>query len=544
MSTFKRVVLTGTLRAESNLHIGSGEDEDIPDGQSLYNELVLDAKGLAYIPASSLRGLLRSRIEDSAIRQKLFGLGRQEVDSEQTGNSGHARIYDALIDPETRASRIISRTSIDPLTAAAKEHHLSAHRVIEPGAEFSVHIALDHPGKPEIEALLVALSGFGTAPDCQIGKGKSVGQGRLNWQLGEIRVLSEAKLKQWLSTSRNPASKAQSTTAKYKNIDEADVIEGNKTTLLKLFEPETFAIPNAVSGWKSREVVLNVESPILINDPARIEAREKLYDLLKEELDRNNLPRSFIELKLRIDRLASFLDGVDDPKCVREIQTDLAEFSARCDKPTDPTDKKALKDDFGQLVARFENPSISDAMYMRHQHQACIPGSTLKGWARGQCRKIMLTLQDSKDGKGVDQLLDTIFGGTEHGAGCLRFDDALADVDEAKHLHPQTFNAVDRFTGGVKPGALFNVEAAWPEAFAGTVHYRADLLKGWMKILLLYVLRDAEQGDLVVGWGKSKGFGRLRLKPVLKDLDFFDESSLELWHQLLLDRLNQTKATS
>ncbi|MGH8550077.1 MAG: RAMP superfamily CRISPR-associated protein, partial [Methylococcales bacterium] len=127
MSAYKRVFLTGTLRAESNLHIGSGEDEAIPGAEALCNEVALDAQERPFIPASSLRGFLRSRIDNSAIRQSLFGLGRQETDSEQTGNSGHARIYDALINPETRASRIISRTSIDPLTAAAKEHHLSTH---------------------------------------------------------------------------------------------------------------------------------------------------------------------------------------------------------------------------------------------------------------------------------------------------------------------------------------------------------------------------------------------------------------------------------
>ncbi|MGH8498417.1 MAG: RAMP superfamily CRISPR-associated protein, partial [Methylococcales bacterium] len=527
---------------ESNLHIGSGEEKSIADEESLYNEWVVDANGLPYIPASSLRGWLRSRIENLDICKKLFGLARQKAESDDAGNSGHARIYDALINREHPMARILSRTSIDPLTAAAKEHHLASHRVIEPGAEFSVHIELDHPEKAESEALLGALAGFGTASDWRLGQGKSIGQGKLSWQLGEVRVLRKENLKQWLRKSSIAASRPQQRRARYRKLDVFDRMEHNQNALLDFFKVETFSVQYPLSKWDSRELALQVESPILINDPERVKAREKQYEILKSELLGDKTPQSFEELKQRIDASISLLKDFDDPRWVCEIRSHLVAFRTHCDKCEDPHNKTVLKELFDQVLNQFHKPNLPDEMYMRHRQGACIPGSTLKGWVRGQCRKILLTLQDVKDDKTVDGMLNEIFGDTDRDPQRVRFDDALSDVDEEKELHAQTFNAVDRFTGGVKPGALFNVEAIWPKAFRGTIHYRAERLEDWMKILLLYVLRDAEEGDLVLGWGKSKGYGRLTLKPMFKYLDSLHESTLELWHDLLLHRLNQKEA--
>lgn len=112
--------------------------------------------------------------------------------------------------------------------------------------------------------------------------------------------------------------------------------------------------------------------------------------------------------------------------------------------------------------------------------------------------------------KQADQLLDQLFG-SKDGAGQVRFYDALVPFT-ADDVHLQTFNAVDRFTGGVKDSALYKAKALWvQEAFTGRIAYRQDKLTGWMQLLLLFAWRDAEEGDLVLGWGKSKGYGRVKL---------------------------------
>ena len=167
-----------------------------------------------------------------------------------------------------------------------------------------------------------------------------------------------------------------------------------------------------------------------------------------------------------------------------------------------------------------------DHYFMREGNQAIIPGSTLKGWVRARCRKILLTLL-TKDhatleheqtilSKTADELLNQLFGSTNQ-RGIITFHSAKAEFSEANDnektdIHQQTFIAVDRFTGGVKDGALFSVEAIWAKKpFQGEISYDESKLKNWMKLLLLFVLRDAMQGDLVLGWGKSRGYGQLTL---------------------------------
>ena len=544
MSFYKRAVLTGTLTTCTNLHIGSGEYRPSTVLETGYSELALDAQQQPYIPASSLRGFLRSRVEDSSICKTLFGLGRQPAESEEGGNSGHVRLYDALIKYSIHATKMISRTSINPITAAAKEHHLSTYQVIEPGAEFSVNIELDNINKKEIESLLLALSELNNDVDGLLGKGRSIGQGKLKWELAEVKVLTQAKLKEWLKTTQKQDSQRKKSRAKYKKTDQVDMIEGDAKALHRYFEPEAFALRDAISTWKPIEVFLKVNSPILINDPHRIRARKALLDSLLNKLEVANSPQSFDELKKRIADLTLILDRYYDPDSLRRIRDSLVEFNSRCDTLGGRHDTDSIKALFEAIIARLKNLTIPDALYTRYQRRACIPASTSKGWVRAQCRKILLTLQDPKDNNSVDNLLAPIFGSTEQGLGCLRFKDALADVSEEKQLHSQTFNAVDRFTGGVKPHALFHVEAIWPDAFRGTIYYQSKKMEGWMRILLLYALRDAQEGDMVLGWGKSKGFGQLRLEQAQIDLCAFDDVTLEQWHQSLLEQLKpQQEAT-
>lgn len=181
-------------------------------------------------------------------------------------------------------------------------------------------------------------------------------------------------------------------------------------------------------------------------------------------------------------------------------------------------------------------------LYMQRKGSAIIPGSTLKGWVRARCRRIIFTLTNNEET--ADNMLADIFGSTDQ-QSTLYFDDAVVTVNESKHGHKQTFNAIDRFTGGVKPHALYNVEAIWPsDAFSTQIHYPKGSLKGWMKLLLLYVIRDSMEGDLVLGWGKSKGYGRLTLSMnEYKEWDQYyqsiEQSTLQAWDQALQQKLQE-----
>lgn len=502
MSDYRRIIITGTLTTQSNLHIGSGEEQSWGDGEEApslgekkgSSNIVVgrETGGQPYIPASSLRGYLRSEISDPTLRQAIFGLGRQPTESAETGNVGHLRLYDAHLLVGEWSTDHISRTRIDPLTQAAKEHHLSTHEVIPPGTGFDLTLELDDSTEEEVKALLQALASLGeNTPGGQLGKGKSIGQGRMVWRLSEIRGLSKENLKRWLQPppAEKPGNKkgkrAKSTeTNKSFSCDTCFVSEYFDDLTNYFIKALDSATGSSASVWNTIVFSLNAHSPILINDPERVKQRQQ---------------------------------------ALKKGQAGQKSTDSRAEKETSP-----------------------DAIYRRHQGQVCIPGSTLKGWLRAHCRRILLTILSSAEEaeeQNIDLLLASLFGSTDEGRGILQFEDALADIDGEKDLHPQTFIAVDRFTGGAKAGALYNVEAVWPQKpFSGKLHYRKEKLQAWMKMLLLYALRDAMEGDLVLGWGKSRGYGRLTLEPVGMALDRYSEEQLTAWQEALQERLKQEQA--
>jgi len=144
---------------------------------------------------------------------------------------------------------------------------------------------------------------------------------------------------------------------------------------------------------------------------------------------------------------------------------------------------------------------------------ALIPATALRGWVRGRVRRILLTLlmqqkpelaqAIEKADKLVKELVDEIFG-NEGQRGKVWFDDAVSA--EVAGRCSQTFNAVDRFTGGVAESALFSVEGARCDKLSGTVWLR-EPLEDWQKGILALVVRDMVEGELGLGWGKSRGYG-------------------------------------
>jgi len=482
MTCYRRAIITGTLTTKTNLHIGSGEEAYLDEKKGSVNVVVRTKNKRPYIPASSLRGFLRSQIVDPTLRQAIFGLGRQKSGSEETGNAGQLRIYDAQVSEVVNAN-YISRTSIDPLTQVAKEHHLSTHEIIPPETEFSLTLELDNSTTEQIKALLQELAILGLSPSGQLGKGKSIGQGKLTWELSKVLGLTEERLQEWLQPPEIKEHKDKKKGKRGKSNEAKKSFSSDADAFRECFEKVEIATDPVTSPWKTIAFTLKSHSPVLINDPQRVKQREQ-------------------ELKKKEDE--------------------------RKDRGEEPTRNKE---------------TAPDLIYMLNQEQACIPASTLKGWLRAHCRRILLTIQQGSEEDRFDKLLDEVFGSSDHGRGLLQFEDALAPIDLDKELHPQTFIAVDRFTGGAKPGALYNVEAIWSkESFSSEIHYREGKLESWMKILLLYALRDAMEGDLVLGWGKSRGYGRLILESTGIELGKYREEDLASWRQALQTQLEQEQA--
>lgn len=177
--------------------------------------------------------------------------------------------------------------------------------------------------------------------------------------------------------------------------------------------------------------------------------------------------------------------------------------------------------------------------------RALIPAASFKGLLRARARRILASLlfealggthQDLKHAKRAtelaDRLIDQLFGKTDHRSP-LWVSDLIAAAPAQPH--PQFFNAIDRFTGGVAEDKLYNVKAADTGCLEGRILLEQNRLpKGdWWKGLLLLVARDALEGELAVGWGKSRGYGACRISFTTDQ-----QAVIDSWSKLLkyLDR--------
>lgn len=469
--TYYRVRLTGSLRTLSELHIGSGEliKKDAPpssteERKSEVSTVLVDADGKPYIPASTLRGFLRSQLSKEQA-EVLFGYANQS--EEGMGMSGLVRIYDArwqsysaAYDAENQVEPpTITRTSIDPVTQTAKQHSLYSQEFVPIHTCFTVELEIDQRltalrtdhacadleelDETLIQALLNALAGFNKD---SLGQGKSVGLGRLEWKLDTLAAITLAQLKTWAQAKNKLA------------------LETCYQSIQAQFNTQ---VPLA-TDWQLVPFQLQATAPLLINNPDDTEAKN-------EEV---GAPKQIFLKRLGVT------------------------------------------------------------------NQAVIPASTLKGWCRAQCRRILLTLTQNKQVDTVDSLLQQLFGSTDQ-VGVLRFYDATVSYTEGD-IHLQTFNAVDRFTGGVKEGALYSVKALYPKTtFEGQVAYQGTL-DLWMQWLLLLVWRDAEEGDLVLGSDKAKGYGQLILKGFKQGAQAYfakHQAILQLGANELAQKLHRTTGT-
>lgn len=492
---YRRVYMTGTLTLKSDLHIGTGGREAYPvlrDGKAEaheFNTVLLDKDKHPYIPGSSLRGLLADLSGGIGYKFAWFGSGRGlEADH---GMMGALRIYDARLEGKA-ACHLLSRTAIDAVTGTAAQHQLATYQRVDAGTKFRMEMVWDtKPGDRElitldgIQELLRVLASLNGA---QLGTGKSVGQGVLAWSLVKLEGISETGFSAWLQNNlRSGGSKK----GKPPEFNRYQPLVLKPITLPAAIPAGDGVKGDWPAGWHGEAFTLQPEGAILINNPHDQEVQDKY-----------------------------------NPQIPAEGQIGLA-----------------------NLVF----------LHDRDKQEAIIPGATLKGWFRAHCRRILLTLVQDRQGgisdvaeKKVDNTLNQLFGGVDTGQSLVRFYDARLRFGTAD-VYMQTFNAIDRFTGGVKDTALYSAKCLRTrKAFAG--HMACHQAKmdeagnGWMNLLLLFAWRDAEEGDLVLGWGKSKGYGKVTLKLVGDSwrhrLENLSDETLTGWETQLHARLGIGQETT
>lgn len=472
-----RAIITGTFITRSFCHFGDGAIAELQrDAESDANQdkdksvavqgLCRDGQGLPYIPANTLKGFLRDALENRVLTKELKAIlvtllgsanapaakktqqksgaagssedtAERSVSDENNGQAGELIISDAYCsDSAPFAAQERTRVSIDPITNTAADHLLFGEELISVGTTFAGEFRTGWLSLDEIDLLRELFHLWDGAAASAMGKGKSSGYGRIEWQESEVRLLSSQDFKAWLTE----ASCNRTLECAYK--EHAHFTQKS----LEVTSPQTL------------KVKIISESPLLIS-----------------------------------------------------------------------TGEKASEDD-----------DVALTCYRQSDGRVLIPGSSLKGMIRAHARKILCTMGDRTGmsmkvvDAAVDHLLGQIFG-SEKQAALISVSDAVSD----KPVTPfkQTFNAVDRFTGGVdaQSGALFSVNAAPPcSMYASLVVSRSpSATDAWMTGLAVLLLRDAVEGDLSVGWGKAKGYGAIRVALGTEDQDGNKMNYVERWEKLL-----------
>ncbi|KPA14379.1 CRISPR-associated protein [Candidatus Magnetomorum sp. HK-1] len=237
--------------------------------------------------------------------------------------------------------------------------------------------------------------------------------------------------------------------------------------------------------------------------------------------------------------------------------------AAQIDIDIIPIDPLLIKS--GQATVGGVDMSFVRTWHTGKGEEPFIPGSSLKGMIRAYAEKICRSLKD----KPVPVCLPYVKPGAEDKgefgqASCgLRFDkyqknnSAIPSYDIYKHSCPvcrlfgshvfigrlatsdayltETFKnsekavleirdgvAIDRITGGSKGGAKYDLEVLTRGEFGTSINIRN--FERWQMGLIGLILRDMVQGQLRLGFGKSRGLGRFRVNITSFILSYYNKN--------------------
>jgi CRISPR-associated protein Csm3 len=223
-----KLILEGELRCETGLHVGAGKGSLEIGGSD--NPVVKDSFGRPYVPGSSIRGKIRSLLEQATgmavpaelvfiskrkgqevrIHQSdrpdddicvLFGRnpGRMERVGGEPLESNHASparlsVFDAPLDPESitqqmrenlddELTEVKSENAIDRITSQANPRTLER---VPAGARFRVRFVLDILCEEDAPLLALFVQGLRLLEDDALGGGGSRGSGRV--RLGNLKL--------------------------------------------------------------------------------------------------------------------------------------------------------------------------------------------------------------------------------------------------------------------------------------------------------------------------------------------------------------------
>lgn len=450
--------IRGMLYTLSPLHIGSGETTTHPEleqdngKKTEISAVAVDHQEQACIPGSTLKGCLRSWLNERARKEQIENVFGRDAVEQDMGIGGRAEFHDALIqvkksgdpplpcwNPE-RQTFVEAGNSINRETGTAADDHLFHQENVPPGVGFLVSVT-GRMERGQVEFLLAALEGFNALDPVQLGADTADGKGRFCWECGTVCCMEKETILEWIA---NPNCPMPESAMKEISISAASLPAPGRQPFLPF------------------DITLLFQGPFLVNDPPGKTVRMKKADdktrptLLarKDDMGRTLLPSGSFRGAFRAQA----------EKILRTMATTM--------NGTTPSNEQ-----YRRVACR---PEIHDL----------------------GCKPII----DQKDRKNLC-LACQVFGAPGWRT-VLEVSD-FTKIEGTGEPVVQEFVAIDRFTGGGVDKMKFNAGADQCPHFSGCLSLDRERLQGeWPLGLLALVLRDLKEGDITFGYGAAKGYGQ------------------------------------
>jgi CRISPR/Cas system CSM-associated protein Csm3 (group 7 of RAMP superfamily) len=262
-----RYKVSFALEVVTPLHIGAGEHTEISGvgGELGANapspkvaRVVRDHKDRPYLPATSLKGVLRQAAEKIASPNIEVLFGHTKESAAGKGQMGAVLFRGAILSSAADAAGfpyadraraalgpgvfVAARTAVDPRSGTAEDHKLFFQEMVAPGALFKSELILAKPGgakQEDLDALLTVMSVFTANEGVSCGKGKSDGSGALRISPKSIAVIrQEIQANGELKSTSVSITLAKPTTASGKSWRARLVCEGPFFSADSSYEPE------------------------------------------------------------------------------------------------------------------------------------------------------------------------------------------------------------------------------------------------------------------------------------------------------------------
>lgn len=499
-------VITGTVKARTAVHVGSGASGDLTDAL-----IRRDAAGQPIIPGTAIAGALRALATRLAPRLglgdkmcaaltgsndscdcavcHLFGDINPSDAEGATSEASRLLAFNARLNDDAPNTLIRDGVGVNRVTgAAARAGGVKFDlEVLPAGSAFELRLELRDVG-PKDKQLLAAVLAEWRAGRAWLGG--NVARGLGGFALQEIQ---------------------------YK----AHPLNNPDALLAFLKEDEPWHTAKPWEGWLDKQL-----GEIEITSQENIEQKEGTQDIL------SYVARCWITIEGTLQAQGALL--TNDATTAGLTGFDHAPLLAQLGEWQYPVLagsglRGVLRSHAERIARTLATRNAGGEDEFLRKCPACSPVESRPGEPLASC-DVLLKGKVSTNDEVSDEhlcLACRLFGSTRRGSRLI-VEDAPYEPTEMQAepvLKMLDFLAIDRFTGGGAERLKFDALALWKPAFRLHLHLEnpAPWELGWLAL----VVRDLQEGWLSVGFGMAKGFGRVRLKHPQFTLGYLSPDDIE-----------------